>query len=47
MAGRTRDDRARQAILRRAAHVAPQDGLEGPSIGRLAADLGVSKSWPA
>ncbi|MFC7529766.1 TetR/AcrR family transcriptional regulator [Actinoplanes sp. GCM10030250] len=44
MAGRPRDDRARQAILRRAADIASQDGLEGLSIGRLAADLGVSKS---
>jgi AcrR family transcriptional regulator len=31
-------------ILRRAADIASQDGLEGLSIGRLAADLGVSKS---
>lgn len=44
MAGRPRDDRARQAILRRAADIASQDGLAGLSIGGLAADLGVSKS---
>jgi AcrR family transcriptional regulator len=44
MTGRPRDDRARTAILRRAADIASQDGLEGLSIGRLAADLGVSKS---
>jgi AcrR family transcriptional regulator len=44
MAGRPRDDRARQVILRRAADIASRDGLEGLSIGRLAADLGVSKS---
>ncbi|MEJ3746150.1 TetR/AcrR family transcriptional regulator [Actinomycetes bacterium KLBMP 9797] len=44
MAGRPRDDRARQVILRRAADLASQDGLEGLSIGRLAGDLGVSKS---
>jgi AcrR family transcriptional regulator len=44
MAGRPRDDRARQVILRRAADIASQDGLEGLSIGRLATDLGVSKS---
>jgi len=44
MPGRPRDDRARQVVLRRAADIASQDGLEGLSIGRLAADLGVSKS---
>lgn len=44
MAGRPRDDRARQVILRRAVDIASQDGLEGLSIGRLATDLGVSKS---
>jgi len=44
MAGRPRDDRARQTILRRAADIASRDGLAGLSIGRLAADLGVSKS---
>jgi AcrR family transcriptional regulator len=31
-------------ILRRAAEIASTDGLEGLSIGRLATDLGVSKS---
>jgi AcrR family transcriptional regulator len=44
MTGRPRDDRARNTILRRAADIASQDGLEGLSIGRLATDLGVSKS---
>lgn len=44
MAGRPRDEGARQAILRRAADIASQDGLEGLSIGRLATDLGLSKS---
>src|SRR5262245_25733244 len=44
MPGRPRDDRARNLILRRAADIASQDGLEGLSIGRLAAELGVSKS---
>src|SRR3954471_11843509 len=44
MAGRPRDDRARHVILRRAADIASQDGLAGLSIGRLATDLGVSKS---
>jgi AcrR family transcriptional regulator len=44
MAGRPRDDRTRNAILRRAADIASEDGLQGLSIGRLATDLGVSKS---
>jgi AcrR family transcriptional regulator len=44
MAGRPRDEGTRNAILRRAADIASQDGLEGLSIGRLATDLGVSKS---
>ncbi|MGW4966748.1 TetR/AcrR family transcriptional regulator [Nonomuraea sp. NPDC004186] len=44
MAGRPRDERARNVILRRAADIASQDGLEGLSIGRLATELGVSKS---
>jgi AcrR family transcriptional regulator len=44
MAGRPRDNQARQVILRRAADIASRDGLEGLSIGRLAIDLGVSKS---
>src|SRR5882757_1144062 len=34
----------RQAILERAASVATQLGLEGLTIGRLAEDLGLSKS---
>ncbi|QMW68577.1 TetR/AcrR family transcriptional regulator [Mumia sp. ZJ1417] len=42
--GRPRNDQARTAILRRAADLASQDGLDGLSIGRLATDLGVSKS---
>ncbi|GAA3149434.1 TetR/AcrR family transcriptional regulator [Planomonospora alba] len=44
MAGRPRDERTRNRILRRAADIASAEGLEGLSIGRLAADLGVSKS---
>ncbi|MEV0201174.1 TetR/AcrR family transcriptional regulator [Nonomuraea sp. NPDC050691] len=44
MPGRPRDERTRNVILRRAADIASQDGLEGLSIGRLATDLGVSKS---
>jgi AcrR family transcriptional regulator len=44
MAGRPRDERARATILRRAADIASCDGLDGLSIGRLATDLGVSKS---
>ncbi|GGP02095.1 TetR/AcrR family transcriptional regulator [Nonomuraea glycinis] len=44
MPGRPRDERARDTILRRAADIASQDGLEGLSIGRLATDLGMSKS---
>ena len=44
MAGRPRDDRQRQTILRRAADLASRDGLDGLTIGRLATDLGVSKS---
>ncbi|GAA3606105.1 TetR/AcrR family transcriptional regulator [Nonomuraea rosea] len=44
MVGRPRDERARNVILRRAADIASQDGLEGLSIGRLATDLGLSKS---
>ncbi|MBG0564299.1 TetR/AcrR family transcriptional regulator [Actinoplanes aureus] len=44
MVGRPRDDGARQTILRRAADIASQDGLEGLSIGRLATELGMSKS---
>ncbi|WP_328468051.1 TetR/AcrR family transcriptional regulator [Actinoplanes sp. NBC_00393] len=41
---RPRDDRARETILRRAADLASQDGLDGLTIGRLATDLGLSKS---
>ncbi|MGK5673248.1 TetR/AcrR family transcriptional regulator [Micromonospora sp. URMC 106] len=44
MAGRPRDERTRATILRRAADIASKDGLEGLTIGRLAADLRVSKS---
>lgn len=44
MVGRPRDEQTRDTILRRAADIASKDGLEGLSIGRLAADLGVSKS---
>ncbi|MEU8361104.1 TetR/AcrR family transcriptional regulator [Nonomuraea sp. NPDC048882] len=44
MPGRPRDERTRSVILRRAADIASRDGLEGLSIGRLATDLGVSKS---
>jgi AcrR family transcriptional regulator len=41
---RARGDRTRQAILDRAVQIASEEGLEGLSIGRLAGDLGVSKS---
>jgi AcrR family transcriptional regulator len=41
---RVRGDRTRKAILARAVDIASSDGLEGLSIGRLAGDLGVSKS---
>lgn len=44
MAGRPRNDRARRDILRTAADLASRDGLEGLTIGRLATDLGLSKS---
>ena len=44
MAGRPRDEAARRTVLRRAADIASRDGLEGLSIGALAADLGMSKS---
>ena len=33
-----------EAILDRAVQIASEEGLEGLSIGRLATDLGVSKS---
>jgi AcrR family transcriptional regulator len=41
---RARGDRTRQAILERAVQIASAEGLEGLSIGRLASELGVSKS---
>jgi AcrR family transcriptional regulator len=41
---RARGDKTRQAILDRAVQIASAEGLEGLSIGRLAGDLGVSKS---
>ena len=41
---RARGDRTRQAILGRAMQIASIEGLEGLSLGRLAADLGMSKS---
>jgi AcrR family transcriptional regulator len=44
MAGRPRDEQTRTTILLRAADLASVDGLDGLTIGRLAADLGVSKS---
>ncbi|TDD45840.1 TetR/AcrR family transcriptional regulator [Kribbella antibiotica] len=39
-----RGDQTRRAVLRRAVDIASVDGLEGLSIGRLATDLGISKS---
>jgi AcrR family transcriptional regulator len=41
---RARGDRTKRAILARAVDIASAEGLEGLSIGRLATDLGVSKS---
>jgi AcrR family transcriptional regulator len=41
---RVRGDRTRRAILAKAVDIASAEGLEGLSIGRLASDLGVSKS---
>ncbi|MGH2885898.1 MAG: TetR/AcrR family transcriptional regulator [Solirubrobacteraceae bacterium] len=41
---RVRGDRTRRAILARAVDIASVEGLEGLSIGRLASELGVSKS---
>jgi AcrR family transcriptional regulator len=41
---RARGDATRRAILRRAMELAAADGLEGVSLGRLASDLGMSKS---
>jgi len=40
----TRGLRTRTAILRRAVDIASAQGLEGLTVGRLAADLGMSKS---
>ena len=37
-------ERARLAIVERAMHVASSEGLEGLTIGRLAGELGMSKS---
>jgi AcrR family transcriptional regulator len=39
-----RGDRTRGAILQRAVDLASTEGLEGLTIGRLASDLGMSKS---
>lgn len=41
---RVRGDRTKRAILTKAVDIASSDGLEGLSIGRLASELGVSKS---
>jgi AcrR family transcriptional regulator len=41
---RVRGDRTRRAILAKAVDIASAEGLDGLSIGRLATDLGVSKS---
>jgi AcrR family transcriptional regulator len=41
---RVRGDKTRRAILTRATQIASVEGLEGLSLGRLAADLGMSKS---
>jgi AcrR family transcriptional regulator len=41
---RLRGDRTRRAILSTAVNVASVEGLEGLSIGRLASELGMSKS---
>ena len=41
---RVRGDRTRRAILAKAVDIASVEGLEGLSIGRLASELGVSKS---
>lgn len=41
---RARGEKTREAILAQAVQIASQEGLEGLSIGRLASDLGVSKS---
>lgn len=39
-----RGDRTRREVLRAAVNIASVDGLDGLSIGRLAAELGISKS---
>jgi AcrR family transcriptional regulator len=41
---RARGEKTREAILAHAVQIASEEGLEGLSIGRLASDLGVSKS---
>jgi AcrR family transcriptional regulator len=41
---RVRGDRTKRAILEKAVDIASAEGLEGLSIGRLASELGVSKS---
>jgi AcrR family transcriptional regulator len=41
---KTRGDRTRRAILEKAVHLASAEGLEGLTIGRLAAETGMSKS---
>jgi hypothetical protein len=41
---RMKGDRTRQSILERAVDIASVEGLEGLTIGRLADDLGMSKS---
>ena len=43
-ASATKGERTRAAILDRAADIASVEGLEGLTIGRLAGDLGMSKS---
>jgi AcrR family transcriptional regulator len=42
--GATKGERTRAAILERAVDLASVEGLEGLTIGRLATDLGMSKS---
>jgi AcrR family transcriptional regulator len=42
--GATKGERTRAAILERAVDLATVEGLEGLTIGRLATDLGMSKS---
>jgi AcrR family transcriptional regulator len=39
-----RGDQTRRSVLRRSVDIASVDGLEGLSIGRLATELGISKS---